>query len=278
MHGLFLVIDRNNPRGLEHWADELYARGIPALILVDKAMPETNPRLMRDIAQAGFEIGFCYNDKAAWDMPYDEQWPIFSRYVKTCEDCTGKKQNIFGAKFFSYNEATLQIAQKLGVKILPARGTAGEEAVIYKPREYDVKIMSISNVPSAGMGTGSLCDWSLYSRSESPSAFGRILLGLRADRMVVVTQTHLGGVKIRWWNVYQELLNACLVDWQPLPEFTANPQEMPLAEIPQNKEAQYMNNAKPQLTLEKEPGFEIDKHDQACAAIHGEMLKECGIC
>lgn len=278
MHGLFLVVDRNNPRGLEHWTDELYSRGIPALILVDKEMPQTSPRLMRDIAQAGFEIGFSYNDKAVWDMSYDEQWPIMSRYVKECEDCTGKKLNIFGTKFFSYNEATLEIAQKLDIKVIPARGSARTEAVVYQPAEYDVKIMSVSNVPSASMGTGSLCDWSLYSRSESPAAFGEILLGLTADRVIVVTQTHLGGVKVRWWNVYQELFNACLVNWQTLLDFTAQPAVMPLAEIPQNREAQYMNNAKPQITLDQEPGFELDKHDAACSAIHGDMIKECGIC
>lgn len=278
MHGLFLVIDRNNPRGLEHWIDELYSRGVPALILVDKAMPQTNPRLMRDIAGAGFEIGFVYNDQAVWDLSYDEQWAIFDRYVKACEDCTGKKQTIFGAKFFSYNEATLQIAQKLGIKVIPARGAAREEAVVYRPQEYDVRIMSVSNVPSKSMGTGSLCDWSLYSRSESPAAFSKILMELTARRVVVVTQTHLGGIKARWWNVYQELFNACIVNWQSLPDFTAQPLVMPLAEIPQNREAQYMNNAKPQIALDQEQGFAIDKHDPDIAALHGEMVKEAGIC
>ena len=278
MDGLFLVIDRNNPRGLEHWADELYSRGIPALVLVDKEMPQTNPRLMRDIAQAGFEIGFSYNDKAVWDMGYDEQWQIFSRYVKECEDCTGKKQTVFGTKFFSYNEATLQIAQKLGVKVIPARGTAQAEAVVYRPKEYDVRILSISNVPSASMGTGSLCDWSLYSRSEAPADFSRILMDLNAGRVVVVTQTHLGGIKVRWWNVYQELFNACLVTWHDLTDFTTNPHVMPLAEIPQNREAQYMNNAQPQLTLDQEPGFKMDRLDPSFSAVHGDMVKEAGIC
>lgn len=278
MHGLFLVVDRNNPRGLEHWTDELYSRGLPALILVDKAMPQTNPRLMRDIAQAGFEIGVVYNDKAVWDMTYDEQWEIFSRHVKECEDCTGKKQTIFGTKFFSYNEATLQVAQKLGIKVVPARGTMGEEAVVYKPKEYDVRIMSVSNVPSESMGTGSLCDWSLYSRSESPAAFSKILMELAASRVIVVSQTHLGGIKTRWWNVYQELFNACLVNWQALKDFVAQPQIMPLAEIPQNREAQYMNNAKPQMALDQEPGFALDRHDTAIGALHGDMVKESGIC
>lgn len=278
MHGLFLVIDRNNPRGLEHWADELYSRNLPALILVDKEMPQTSPRLMRDIAQAGFEIGFSYNDKAVWDMNYDEQWQIFNRYTKACEDCTGKKQTIFGAKFFSYNKATLQIAEKLGVKVIPARGTAQAEALVYQPREYNVRILSISNVPSASMGTGSLCDWSLYSRSESPADFSKILMNLNAHQVVVVSQTHLGGVKPRWWNVYQELFNACLVEWHSLSDFTAGPQIMPLVEIPQNKEAQYMNNAKPQVPLDQEPGFDLDRNDPSVSAIYGDMVKESGIC
>lgn len=278
MQGLFLVIDRNNTRGLEHWVDELYSRGLPALILVDKEIPTTSPRLMRDIAQAGFEIGFSYNDEAVWDMDYNKQWQIFSRYVKECENCTGKKQTIFGTKFFSYNEATLQIAQKLGVKIVPARGTAKAEAVVYKPQEYDVRILSISNVPSASMGTGSLCDWSLYSRSESPADFSSILLNLNVNKTVVVSQTHLGGIKQRWWDVYQDLFNACLIDWQSLTDFTANPEVMPFKDIPQNKEAQYMNNAKPQIPLDQEQGFEMDRHDPAIAAVRGNMLNEAGIC
>lgn len=278
MHGLFCVIDRNNPRGLEHWADELYSREIPALILVDKDMPQTNPKLMRDLAQTGFDIGFSYNDKPVWDMSYDEQWEIFHKLTSQCEACTGTKLKIFGTKLFSYNEATLQIAQVLGIKVMPARGTAGAKAVVYQPQEYDVRILSVSNVPSTTMGTGSLCDWSLYSRGETPTAFGKRLLNLNTDRIVLVSQTHLGGLKVRWWNVYQEYLNACLTTWQSLDDFTAAPQKLPLAEIPVNKEAQYINNAKPVLPLNQEIGFALDRHNPDYNAVDECIARECGIC
>lgn len=258
MHGLFMVIDCNHSRGLEHWTDELYARGIPALILVDATMAETSPHRLREISRAGFEIGFAYNQQTLLDLDYGVQWDIISRYAKEFEDCTGKKLNVFGAKCFSYNEATLQIAQTLGVKVLPVQGAGDLEAVVYRPREYALNLMSVSNLTFADMHVNSICDWSIYSRSEAPADFSRALLAMQARRVVVCGQTCLSGIKIRWWHVYQELFNACLVRWQPLAKFTAQPLVLPLAEIPQSRKTPYQDNSQLQLDLDREPGFAID--------------------
>jgi len=71
-----------------------------------------------------------------------------------------------------YDEVTLRVTDKLGVKYILARGTAGAKAVVYKAKEY-TKILSVSNVPSEEMGTGSLCDESLWCRGVTPEGLGR---------------------------------------------------------------------------------------------------------
>ena len=74
---------------------------------------------------------------------------------------------VFGSRYFAYDENILRAADALGVEYVLARGTAGERATVYAPREYKAKIISVSNVPFGEMGTGSLCDYSLWARGST---------------------------------------------------------------------------------------------------------------
>jgi len=108
------------------------------------------------------------------------------------------------------------------------------------------------------MGTGSLCDHSLWSRGETPDDFRKILFSLTEDRIILVCHTHLSGVKLHWWNVYQDFLNANIVTWKSLDEFVTNPVALPIALIPLNREVKYVI-PKPKIPLEQEPQCPLEK-------------------
>ena len=253
--GLFLIIDRRNDKGLSHWVDELETRKIPAVILLDEYMVDKHTNLVRKIAERGFEICCSYNESPFWDESFDSQVEIMTRIRDKWQSQLDSSLRIFGSKYFAYNEDTLKIADQLGIKYLFARGTAGARSVVYQPEEYQVKIVSVSNVPSKELGTGSLCDESLRCRRAVAQDLQEILFSATAeDRISVVAQTHVSGVKLNWWNAYQAFLDADVVSWQPLNEFAADPIKLPNADIPVNTRADY-RVPNPMVPLEAEPDF-----------------------
>jgi len=254
---LFLVIDRRNEKGLAHWADELKKRNIPAAILADDYTLSTYPSLVRSIAEQGFDIGFSYNEQPFWDLEFDAQYEVMKGAIDKVSSYIKQSLRIFGSKYFAYDENTLKIADDLGIKYILARGTAGAKSVVYKAKEYNARIVSVSNVPSKHLGTGSLCDESLRSRGSVPEDFAELLFKLEEDRIILVAQTHISGVKINWWNVYQEFLNSNRVDWQSMDAIVTNPIVLPNAEIPLNTRADY-RTPKPKVPLEDEPDFPFE--------------------
>ena len=258
IEGMFLIIERRNVKGLKHWANELERRRIPAIIKIYADMIDKNRSLVKNLCDRGFEIGGGYDGEPFWNKSYQHQYEEMSRIKDVIQACTDKPMRIFGSRYFAYDETTLKVADKLGVEYLLARGTAGARAVIYKAEEYNTKIISVSNVPSKEMGTGSLCDESLWSRGETPDDFRKILFSLKEDRIILVAQTHLSGVKLHWWNVYQDFLNANVVTWRPLDKFASNPIVLPNAQIPVNTEVKYVT-PKPKIPLEQEPEYPFEE-------------------
>jgi len=254
IQGMFLIIDRRNLKGLEHWGEELELRGIPAVIQLDDYTINENCNTAKMLADKGFEVGCAYNERPFWDDSFSVQYEIMRRMTNELGSCIGRPIRVFQSKYFGYNEATLQAADKLGIDCVLARGTAGARAVVYKPAEYNTRIISVSNVPSKEMGTGSLCDESLWCRTETPESFRNILFNLKEDMVIVVAQTHLSGVKLNWWNVYQDLFNADLITWESLDEFIARPIVLPHAQIPINTRVDY-RTPKPKVPLEQEPDY-----------------------
>ena len=74
---------------------------------------------------------------------------------------------------------------------------------------------------------------------------------------MLVAQTHLSGVKLRWWNVYQEFFNTGKVNWKTLDEFSTEPIVMPVAQIPINTTMDYAV-PKPLIPLEQEEDYPFD--------------------
>jgi len=250
--GLFVVIDRRNVRGLKHWADELEKREIPALILIDEYMTDEYGEVVRDLSHRGFEIGGWYQEDPFWDKPYGFQYERMDRIRQKIQSSTDRSIRIFGSKYFAYDELTLGIADELGIEYITARGTAGAGSVVYKAEEYNTKIISVSNVPWKDKGSGSLCEYSLWCRNATPDDFREIIFQLSEETIILIAQTHLSGVKLHWWNVYQDVLNSNRFTWKPLEEFAVNPIVRPYAEIPVNTEVKYVT-PQPRIPLEEEP-------------------------
>ena len=258
IEGLFLIIERRNIKGLKHWSDELERRGIPAIIQIDEYMIEKYSEVIRNLSDRGFEIGGAYNERPFWNETYGFQYEELSRIQNKVQSCINKPMRIFNSKYFAYDEVTLSVSEKLGVHYILARGTVGAQAVVYKPEEYSTKIISVSNVPSKEMGTGSLCDESLWCRGATPDDFRKFLFSLKEDRIILVAQTHLSGVKLHWWNVYQNVLDADIIAWESLEEFAVNPIVLPNAQIPLNTEVQYVT-PKPKIPLEQEVDYPFEE-------------------
>lgn len=254
--GLFRIL-RRDPKGLRHWAAELKRREIPANFNADENLLDKDGGLVREICGLGFEFGGSYDEAPFWNESYDSQYDKMGRLKDKLESVTGMTMLTFSSKYSAYNEDTLKIAGKLGIRYVFGRGTAGVKAVVYKPEEYDVKIVSTSDVPLKDMGGGTLADGSFWSRGATPDDFRQSLFSLKEDKITLVAQAQLSGVKLYWWNVYQEFLDANLVDWKTIDAFTADPVVLPNAQIPVNTEVQYLK-PQPKMPLEEEVDFPFD--------------------
>jgi hypothetical protein len=162
---------------------------------------------------------------------------------------------VFGSRYFAYDENTLKAADALGVEYVLGRGTAGALAKIFAPREYKVKIISVSNVPFAEMGTGSLCDYSLWARGSSDKDFATVVdkvLASHKSDPILVSHAYLGGIYAGWWQTYENALARPEVKWRQFDEWVraVKVDPMPLAEIPVNREVKY-DTPQPAIPLER---------------------------
>jgi hypothetical protein len=65
----------------------------------------------------------------------------------------------------------------MDIEYILGRGVNDVEATIYQPKEYKVKVISVTNVDvGEPMGRGSLCDYSLWARGADAEEFGKILM------------------------------------------------------------------------------------------------------
>jgi hypothetical protein len=254
--GVFRVL-RWDSRGSRHWAEELLSRRIPANFTADEKQLDKDSGLVREIHAMGFDIGGSYDEAPFWDEPYDSQHEKMIRLKDKLEAVTGKRMRSFSSKYSAYNEHTLKIAEKLGITYIFARGTAGARAVVFKPKEYDVTIMSTSDVPLKDTGGGTLGDGPIWSRGGTPVDFKEVLFSLKENKITLVAQAQLSGVKLYWWNVYQEFFDANRVDWKTIDEFAMNPIVRLNVQIPMNTEVQYVK-PQPTIPLEQEVDFPFE--------------------
>ncbi len=250
---LMLMIEFEGTEGLINFVNDIKERDIPGVLIVSADFVVENCEVVNtllkyhDIQLAGLD-----SSKAFWDVPYDEQLSIMKDTKEKIFSCTGIDIEIFGSRYFAYDENTVKAAQELGIDYVFARGTTGAKATIYKPLEYDVKIFSVSNVDSQNWGTGSLCDYSYWAREGVASDFEKELLGaLKYEKISPVSHTYIGGLKKSWNDVYLKFFDQSDIDWVDLDTFGEIGSSMAFADIPSNREVQY-ETPHPAVPLDEE--------------------------
>lgn len=240
--------------GLLRWELELRERGLTAMVKASNPVLEAYPEVFRRLAAAGHEIigghsGIC------WDKPYEEQLAAMVEVKAYMEDLTGQPMRIFACSYSSYDENTLRAAEELGVPYVLARGTEDVRALIYRPEEYDVGLIEVSNVAFGELGRGLLCDISLFARGATEADFAQVFadsVAKHPDSMILVSHSHIGGTKSGYWEVYESALAEPALDWRPFDAWlkAVTVIERPLAQIPENRELQYLE-PRPAVPLEE---------------------------
>lgn len=246
-NGLIYLINANPEDeidGLLRWEAELGDRDLTAMIKASGPVLDTYPEVFKRLAKEGHEIIGGYSG-ICWDMPYEDQYQAMKAVKADMEDLTGKPMQVFACKYSSYDENTMRAAQTLDIPYVLARGTEDVRALVYKPEEYDVGIIEVSNVEFAEMGKGSLCDISLYSRGATEADFAEVVqasISKNPDGLILVSHPHIGGTKLGYWNVYEDALDSSSFSWRRFEDWLDNVTviERPYAEIPENREVQYL--------------------------------------
>jgi hypothetical protein len=261
VNGLIMLIEFEGIDGVRHWERELDRRGLTALVQAQDDVLRQWPADFRRLAAKGYVISGIHAEIPFWDVPYAEQHRLMKQVKDTVESLTGRPMRVFGSRYFAYDENTLKAADALGIEYVLARGTAGERAIVYAPREYRVKIVSVSNVPFKEMGSGSLCDYSLWARGSTHQDFGYVVqraITLAPSDLILVSHAYLGGTKLLWWRTYEAALARRDVAWRGFDGWlrATRPVAAANADIPVNREVKYVapQPAVPLEQLEDIPG------------------------
>jgi len=247
INGLFYLINTHADEpidGLLKWEKELDNRKITAMIKVSKPVCEKYPELFKRLSQKGHEL-ILSNPDSCWDVPYKEQYRVIKEEKIYLEKLTGQTPRVMACKYSSYDENTVKVAQELGIPYVLARGTEDVRAMIYKPEEYDVSLIEVSNVEFGEMGKGSLCDISLFARGSTAEDFNQVFeesLLKSPDSMILVSHPHIGGIKKAYWEVYEKSLESKKVTWCSFDQWLKKlkVKEMPYDQIPVNREVKYL--------------------------------------
>ena len=267
---MLMLIEFENIAGIEQWEKELDSRGLTALVKVQDNVLEEYPTVFKRLADKGYEIAGGYDKAPFWDMSYDEQYKYLKESKDLVEKITGKKMRVFGSRYFAYDETTLKAADALGIEYILGRGVNDVEATVYQPKEYKVRVISVTNVDvGEPMGRGSLCDYSLWSRGADAIEFGQILdesIAKKPTNMILVSHAYLGGTRLEWWAEYERVLSSDKIVWNNFDNWLQNQKivTLPNAEIPMNKEVKYVQPKpdKPMEDYEPIPGIDDNTKTQ----------------
>ncbi|MBP6976635.1 hypothetical protein KBB42_03525, partial [Candidatus Dojkabacteria bacterium] len=152
------------------------------------------------------------------------------------------------------DENTVKVAQELGIEYITARGTTELATTIYKPEEYDVKIISVSNIDIPEFKYGSFCDYSFYERNGSPEDMEeQYKRAIQNKKFIAVSHTYIGGYKKRWNDMWHRFWDNYNVNWVDLDTLGTVDKTMPMWQIPVNKNAPYTpEKIRPAIPYEKE--------------------------
>jgi len=271
-NGMIMLIEFEKIEGVLNWEKELDNRGIGALVKVQDNVLEEYPDVFKRLANKGYEVAGGYDIAAFWDMPYEEQYQYMKEAQELIYNTTGKEMRVFGSRYFAYDENTLKAADALGIEYILARGTQGVKAAVYAPEEYKVKIISVSNIVFEDMGSGSLCDYSLWARGANANDFQKVVnesFSEDAENLILVSHAYLGGTRQEWWNVYHNALNSNKVDWTSFDSWISKVKILSMSnkDIPINKEVKYVAPTPAKAIEDFEPISNLDqllKEEEFC--------------
>ncbi len=275
---MLMLIEFEKIEGIEQWEKELDKKGMTALVKAQDNVLKENPEVFKRLAQKGYEIGGGYDQAPFWDMPYDQQYNYLKASKELVEGITGKPMRAFGSRYFAYDENTLKAADTLGVEYILGRGTKDVEAVVYQPKEYKVKVISVTNVDvGEPMGRGSLCDYSLWARGADAKEFGKIFnesVAKKPTNMILVSHAYLGGTRLEWWKEYEKALSMNQITWNGFDNWLKNQKiiTMANADIPLNKEVNYVQPQPVKSMEDYEPISGIEDNKTIVPTIPNSMM------
>ncbi len=252
---MMLLIEFGQTNGLVNMVNDMKERNIHGILLINGDFIEENATVIKELLKTGvIEIATSYDPEPFWDMPYERQYGIITDMIDKSEKYLGITPRIISSRYMASDETTVKIANELGIEYITARGTTELATVVYKPQEYDVKIVSVSNIDVPEFKYGSFCDYSFYERNGTPEDMEReYKRAILEEKFIGTSHTYIGGYKQRWNDMWHKFWDEYEVDWVDLDTLGTIDKEMPMWQIPINKNAPYTpEKIRPQIAYEDE--------------------------
>lgn len=253
--GMMILIEYTDMVGLSNFVNEMYQRDITGLFYTGPEFVEENCEDIKKLLEYdNIEIMASYTKDPLWGLSYEEQYEGLKNSKDRIEACTGEPVRILSSKYQASDENTAKVADALGVPYIVARGTTETEAFVYQPEEYDVKILSVSNIPSIRFKYGSLCDYSYWVRGGAPDdMMVELTDALQNEKITLLSHTKIGGIKERWLDMWTEYWDSNEIEWVSLDEIMTVDMTLPYWQIPQNHNNPYTpSTMKPDFELSQE--------------------------
>jgi len=277
--GIMILIEYDNPigtTGLTTFVNEMKKREITGLLMVTPEFVQANCEDIKEILKHDIEIVASHVPAPFWDVPYEEQKARITEMVEGIESCTGEPVRIISSRYMASDLTTIKVAEELGIPYITARGTTDTKATVYQPAGYNVKVLSVSNIPLVTFKYGSLCDYSFFERGGTTDIMyeelKRSLEPLTSKekarygpyhKITPVSHTRIGGYLKPWMDMWIKFWDTSKVEWVALDEFMAEPDGvMPLWQIPLNKNSPYTSEKMQQAV----PYEDVEKVNNPCAA------------
>jgi len=254
---IMMLIEYKDTEGLINFVNQLYERNIYSLLSVSPDFVEQNCAVIKELLDYNMEIVSQNPEGSFWDAPYIEQYAAIKGAREKIEACTGQPLRVVSSRYFASDENTVKAAEALGIPYVLARGTSGTEAIVFKPEEYNVKILSVSNIPSIEWKYGSLCDYSYWAREGKPEdMLEELSFALENNKVTPVSHANLGGIKSRWNEMWLDFFDNNDINWQSLDEFASADIVLPMWRIPRNQNAPYTPETRPLVPYDEEENVE----------------------
>jgi len=276
--GIMILIEYQDTVGLANFVNEMEKRNIYGLLMVTPEFVQNNCEDIKEIIKHNVEIVASNVSAPFWDIPYDVQKTRITEMIEGIESCTGVPIRIISSRYMASDLTTIEVAEDLGIPYITARGTTDTKATVYQPKDYNVKVLSVSNIPLVTFKYGSLCDYSFFERSGTPddmlAELNRALEPLTPKekirygenhKITPVSHTRIGGYLEPWMNMWINFWDNSDVKWVSLDEFMKEPDwNIPLWQIPLNKNSPYTARKMSELVSYEDE----EKIENPCAVIN----------